>query len=72
MIRASESKNCWWLAEQAGHVRPSRMQRRLRDAVWDAEKVHDDLRSLSVVHKVQCCADSTWLRRILRLVHQCA
>jgi hypothetical protein len=25
------------------------MQRLLRDAVWDAEKVRDDLRSLSVV-----------------------
>lgn len=42
------SKNCWQLAEAAGHARPSRMQRLLRDAVWDAEQVRDDLRSFVV------------------------
>lgn len=48
LLSPVQAKNCWWLAEQAGHLRPSRMQRLLRDAVWDAEKVRDDLRSLVV------------------------
>lgn len=48
LLSPVEAKNCWQLAEQAGHVRPSRMQRLLRDAVWDAEKVRDDLRSFVV------------------------
>ncbi|MFJ3620455.1 hypothetical protein ACIPSH_20185 [Streptomyces iakyrus] len=38
-------KNCWQLAEQAGHVRPAPMQRLLRYARWDADAVRDDLRS---------------------------
>lgn len=48
LLAPVEAKNCWQLAEQAGHARPSRMQRLLRDAVWDAEKVRDDLRSYVV------------------------
>jgi SRSO17 transposase len=46
LLSASERKTCWQLAEAAGHARPSRMQRLLRDAVWDAEQVRDDLRTL--------------------------
>lgn len=48
LLAPVESKNCWWLAEHAGHARPSRMQRLLRDAVWDADEVRDDLRSFVV------------------------
>ena len=43
-----ESKTCWQLAEQAGHARPDAMQRLLYRAVWDADKVRDDLRALIV------------------------
>nr|WP_157546735.1 IS701 family transposase [Hamadaea tsunoensis] len=43
-------KNCWWLAEHAGHRGPARMQRLLRDVVWDAETVRDQLRDLVVEH----------------------
>lgn len=31
-----ERKNCWQLADQAGHTRPGPMQRLLRHARWDA------------------------------------
>ena len=37
-------KNCWWLAEQAGHETPDRLQRLLRKARWDADAVRDDIR----------------------------
>jgi len=41
-----ERKNCWWLAERAGHGGPQAMQRLLREAVWDADQVRDDVRDL--------------------------
>jgi SRSO17 transposase len=44
LLSAVEHKNCWWLAEQAGHSDPQAMQRLLRTAVWDADLVRDDLR----------------------------
>jgi len=49
LLSASERKTCWQLAELAGHLRPSRMQRLLREAAWDAEQVRDDLRALVTV-----------------------
>jgi len=48
LLAPIEVKSCWQLAEHAGHARPSRMQRLLREAVWDAEEVRDDLRSFVV------------------------
>ncbi|MEV4418295.1 IS701 family transposase [Catellatospora sp. NPDC049609] len=48
LMAAVDRKNCWQLAEAAGHERPSRMQRLLREAVWDAEAVAADLRSTVV------------------------
>jgi SRSO17 transposase len=39
-----ERKTCWSLAEHAGHADPQPMQRLLRTAVWDADKVRDDVR----------------------------
>jgi SRSO17 transposase len=44
LLSPVERKNCWWLAEQAGHDGPQRIQRLLRTAVWDADKVRDDVR----------------------------
>ena len=40
-----ERRNCWWLAEQAGHDDPQAIQRLLCTAVWDADAVRDDLRT---------------------------
>jgi SRSO17 transposase len=37
-------KNCWTIAEHAGHAAPGRLQHLLARAVWDADGVRDDLR----------------------------
>jgi SRSO17 transposase len=44
LLSPLERKNCWWLAERAGHGDPQAMQRLLRIAVWDTGAVRDDLR----------------------------
>jgi SRSO17 transposase len=44
LLSPAERKNCWQLAEQAGHRDPQAMQRLLRTAAWDADAVRDDLR----------------------------
>ncbi|MFI5886467.1 IS701 family transposase [Streptomyces sp. NPDC051554] len=45
-----ERKNCWQLAEQAGHTRPGPMQRLLRHARWDADAVRDEVRAYAAEH----------------------
>jgi SRSO17 transposase len=50
LLSGVERKNCWQLAEQAGHVRPGPMQRLLRYARWDTDAVRDDLRAYAVEH----------------------
>ncbi|MET9869565.1 IS701 family transposase [Streptomyces sp. NPDC006386] len=50
LLSATERKNCWQLAEQAGHARPGPMQRLLRCARWDADAVRDDVRAYVVDH----------------------
>jgi SRSO17 transposase len=39
-----DSRSCWQLAEQAGDTSPHAMQRLLGEAVWNADKVRDDVR----------------------------
>ena len=41
-----DTRSCWQLAEQAGDASPHAMQRLLGEAVWDADKVRDDVRAL--------------------------
>jgi SRSO17 transposase len=41
-------KNCWTLAEHAGDRTPDGMQHLLARAVWDQDKVRDDVRDLLV------------------------
>jgi len=48
LLSGIERKNCWWLAEHAGHRGPQAMQRLLREAVWDADALRDDVRELVV------------------------
>jgi SRSO17 transposase len=43
-------KNCWTLAEHAGDPTPDGMQHLLGRAVWDHDKVRDDLRDYVVDH----------------------
>jgi hypothetical protein len=44
LVAGLEKTNGWTLAEQAGDVSPDGMQRLLRWADWDVEKVRDDVR----------------------------
>lgn len=50
LLSPVERKNCWGLAEQAGHASPDAMQRLVRSARWDAEAVRDEIRSYVVDH----------------------
>ncbi|MFI6673114.1 IS701 family transposase, partial [Streptomyces sp. NPDC050481] len=50
LLSGVERKNCWGLAEQAGHARPGPMQRLLRSARWDADEVRDDIRAYVFEH----------------------
>jgi len=43
-------KNCWTISEHAGDDTPDGTQHLLRKAVWDAEKVRDDLRDYVTEH----------------------
>src|SRR6266567_1632320 len=43
-----DTRSCWQLAEQAGDTSPHAMQRLLGEAVWDADRVRDDLRGYVV------------------------
>jgi SRSO17 transposase len=45
LLAPIEWKNCWWLAEHAGHRGPQAMQRLLRRARWNAEDLRDDVRT---------------------------
>ncbi|WP_455754121.1 IS701 family transposase [Streptomyces goshikiensis] len=48
VLSGIERKNCWRLAEQAGHARPGPMQRLMRSARWDADAVRDEVRAYAV------------------------
>ena len=43
-------KNCWTIAEHAGAASPDGMQHLLARAVWDHDKVRDDIRDYVVDH----------------------
>jgi SRSO17 transposase len=43
-------KNCWTLAEHAGHTTPDSLQHLLTRAKWDADAVRDDMRDFVVDH----------------------
>jgi SRSO17 transposase len=44
LLAAIHRKNCWNLAEHTGLIGPQALQRLLRTARWDADKVRDDVR----------------------------
>lgn len=44
LLSDTERKNCWWLAEHAGHAGPEAMQRLLRTTRWQADEIRDDVR----------------------------
>ncbi|QFZ20684.1 IS701 family transposase [Saccharothrix syringae] len=43
-------KNCWTIAGYVGDSGPAGMQHLLRKAVWDADAVRDDIRTVAVEH----------------------
>ena len=43
-------KNCWTIAEYAGHATPDGLQHLLARAAWDADGVRDDLRGYVTEH----------------------
>jgi hypothetical protein len=47
LVAGLERKNGWTLAEQAGELSPDGMQRLLRRADWDVDRVRDDVRGMS-------------------------
>ena len=50
LLSPVERKNGWQLAEQAGELTPTGMQRVLSGSHWDADAVRDDLRTYVVEH----------------------
>jgi SRSO17 transposase len=48
LVAPLERKNCWTIAEHAGHVSPHRLQHLLAKACWDADLVRDDVRDYVV------------------------
>ena len=50
LLARVQRKNGWQLAEAIGEVGPQGVQRLLRTARWDADKVRDDLRAYVVEH----------------------
>ena len=44
LVSDLERKNCWTIAERAGHTSPDGLQHLLARAVWDTDGVRDDLR----------------------------
>src|SRR4029450_5682977 len=43
-------KNCWTIAEHTGHATPAGLQHLLAGAVWDHDKVRDDIRDWLLEH----------------------
>src|SRR6266487_4377837 len=55
-------KNCWTIAEHAGDPNPDGMQHLLARALWDHDKVRDDLRDYVIDLWVPrtCAPHATW------------
>ena len=60
LLSGVEQKNCWRLAEQAGHARPGTIQRLLRSSRWDADAVRDDIRAYVLELVVVAWPTRTW------------
>ncbi|WP_189244244.1 IS701 family transposase [Planobispora rosea] len=50
LLAGLERKNGWTLAEFAGQISPDGMQRLVRNTIWDADTVRDDLRQYVAEH----------------------
>ena len=50
LVAPLERKNCWTIAEHAGHASPHGLQHLLGRAVWDADGARNDVRSYVLEH----------------------
>ena len=50
LLAPLERRNCWTIAEHAGHETPHRLQHLLGRAVWDADGVRDGVRAYALEH----------------------
>lgn len=50
LVAPLERKNCWTIAEHAGHASPHGLQHLLSRAAWDADGVRDDVRGYVLDH----------------------
>jgi SRSO17 transposase len=50
LLSPVQRKNGWQLAEQLGHSNPYRVQHLLDRAIWDPERVRDDVYAIAVEH----------------------
>jgi SRSO17 transposase len=62
LVAPLERKNCWTIAEHAGHDSPHRLQHLLGRAVWDADGARDDVRRYAVGHLADPARFSSWTR----------
>ena len=53
LIAPLERKNCWTIAEHAGHTSPHGLQHLLARASWDADEVRDDVRDYVAARLLQ-------------------
>jgi SRSO17 transposase len=68
MLSDVARKNGWQLAEQAGETRPDGMQRLLSNAVWDEDRVRDELRryvleQLGAPHAIAAIDETSFPKR---------
>jgi SRSO17 transposase len=68
MLSDVARKNGWQLAEQAGETRPDGMQRLLSNAVWDEDRVRDELRiyaleQLGTPHAIAAIDETSFPKR---------
>lgn len=50
LVAPLERKNCWTIAEHAGHASPHGLQHLLGRAAWDADGARDDVRGYVLDH----------------------
>ncbi|MEE3853544.1 IS701 family transposase [Gordonia sp. LSe1-13] len=48
VLSALETKNCWTMAEMAGHASPDRLQHLLSRAKWEADDLREDLQRMVI------------------------
>ena len=61
LLGSVERKNGWQMAEYVGENKPYNMQHTLDRAVWDADKIRDELRRYTASHLLAPANRGYWL-----------